>query len=95
MPTRKRLTGFWRLVAAMKHEGIYTTISPYWGVSVTIQDSWNVPGMGGQKAPAVLFWDPTMQRGYKAWLKALMVRIRTHRDPAGQRPRCRDYPTAE
>lgn len=61
----------WKLVAAMKKEGIYTTISPYWGVPVKIQDSWGVPGGAGQSALGLLFFDPTMQRGYKAWLRAL------------------------
>ncbi len=75
---QKAIERVWRLVAAMKHEGIYTTISPYWGVSVTIQPSWNVPGMADQKAAALLFWDPTVQSGYKAWLKALYAPVNPH-----------------
>ncbi|MBV9467673.1 MAG: hypothetical protein JOZ57_00330, partial [Abitibacteriaceae bacterium] len=64
----------WKLVAAMKQEGIYTTISPYWAIPVKIQDSWGVPGGSGQSAAALVFWDKTMQEGYKARLRALYVR---------------------
>ncbi len=63
----------WKLVAAMKRQGIYTTISPYWAVPVHIQKSWHVPG-NPTSAMSLLFWDPTMQRGYKAWLRALLTR---------------------
>ncbi|MBV9849296.1 MAG: hypothetical protein JO250_06375 [Armatimonadetes bacterium] len=60
----------WKLVAAMKKEGIYTTISPYWAIPVHVRASWGVPG-GAQDAAALVFWDPTMQAGYRAWLRAL------------------------
>jgi hypothetical protein len=68
---QKAVERVWQLVAAMKKEGIYTTISPYWGVHVKAQPKWNIPGTSGQEMPALLFWDPTLQRGYKAWLKKL------------------------
>jgi len=67
----KAIERIWRLVAAMKKEGIYTTISPYWGVHVTAQPKWGITGMTGKEMPAVLFYDPALQQGYKAWLKAL------------------------
>ena len=61
----------WRTVAAMKKEGIYTTISPFWAVA-QVGPSWGVPGVTkDQPALGLLFFDPTMQEGYKAWLKAL------------------------
>jgi hypothetical protein len=66
----------WKLVAAMKRQGIYTTICPYWAVAVSrdhIQKSWHVPG-NPTSAMSLLFWDPTMQRGYKAWIRALLTR---------------------
>lgn len=68
---QKAVDRVWHLVAAMKKEGIYTTISPYWGVHVKAQPKWNIPGATGQEMPALLFWDPTLQRGYRAWLRAL------------------------
>ncbi len=63
----------WKLVAAMKQQGIYTTISPYWAVPVHIRKSWHVPG-NPTSAMSLLFWDATMQKGYKAWLRALLTR---------------------
>ncbi|NQT37008.1 MAG: hypothetical protein HQ581_05940 [Planctomycetes bacterium] len=85
---RKALDQCWQLVAAMKKEGIYTTISPYWAVSCNVQPSWNVPGFGSGKPMALLFWDETLQQGYKAWVKALFTEknpytgISLARDPA-------------
>jgi hypothetical protein len=64
----------WRLVAAMKAEGIYTTISPYWGSHAKLLKSWNVPDAGGDNCTALVFFDETVQKGYKAWLRALYTR---------------------
>lgn len=78
----------WKLVAAMKKEGIYTTVSPYWAIPVKIRASWNVPGGPGQSAAGLVFWDPTMQKGYRAWLRALLSPPNPHtgiplaKDPA-------------
>ena len=66
------LHALWKQVAAMKQQGIYSTISPYWAVAVHIQKSWHVPG-NPASAASLLFWDPTMQRGYRAWLRALLT----------------------
>ena len=61
----------WRTVAAMKKEGIYTTISPFWATA-KVGPSWGIPGVTAEQAAfGLLFFDPTMQEGYKAWLKAL------------------------
>ncbi len=61
----------WRTVAAMKKEGIYTTISPFWATT-KVGPSWGIPGVNKEQAAfGLLFFDPTMQEGYKAWLKAL------------------------
>ena len=67
----------WRLVAAMKKQGIYTTISPYWasgGHSGTAA-SWGIEGHG-DKADlwALLFFRDDLKEGYKAWTKALLTR---------------------
>ncbi len=62
----------WRTVAAMKKEGIYATISPFWAEGSSVGPSWGIPGVTKeQSAAALLFFDPTMQEGYRAWLKAL------------------------
>lgn len=70
---REELDHVWKLVAAMKKEGIYTTISPYWAIPVKIQQSWGIPGGTDQSAAGLLFWDKTLQEGYKAWMKALFT----------------------
>ncbi|MGC8561513.1 MAG: hypothetical protein ACP5O1_12680, partial [Phycisphaerae bacterium] len=79
----------WKLVAAMKRQGIYTTICPYWAVAVSrdhIQKSWHVPG-NPTSAMSLLFWDATMQRGYEAWMRALLTRPNPYTGiPLGQDP---------
>jgi hypothetical protein len=64
----KQIEQIWREVAAMKKEGIYCTISPYWA-SCGLKPSWGI--QGHNEAWGVLFCDATLQSGYKAWLKAL------------------------
>jgi hypothetical protein len=62
----------WRTVAAMKKEGIYATISPFWAEGASVGPSWGIPGVTAeQNAASLLFFDPTMQEGYRAWMKAL------------------------
>jgi hypothetical protein len=61
----------WRTVAAMKKEGIYCAISPYWGVPMKFSPKWNVLGGHQQSALGLLFFDPQLQAAYKAWLKKL------------------------
>lgn len=70
---QKEVENVWKLVAAMKKEGIYTTISPYWAIPVKLRKSWDVPGGPDQSAAGLLFWDSTLQKGYRAWLKALFA----------------------
>ena len=61
----------WRGVAAMKKQGIYSVVSPYWMLPTKIPASWGVPG-GAQGADGLLFIDPTLQKAYKGWIKALL-----------------------
>ncbi len=67
----------WRLVAAMKKQGIYTTISPYWasGSHTGTAASWGIEGHG-DKADlwGLLFFRDDLKQGYKAWTKALLTR---------------------
>ena len=44
---------------------------PYWAVSVKIPKSWGVTDPGTTCPEGLLFFEPTMQKGFKAWLKAL------------------------
>ena len=70
----KEIDGIWRCVAAMKKEGIYCTISPYWA---TAKDAskWGIEGYNGTTDLwGLLFFNPQMQQGYRAWVKALYTR---------------------
>ena len=79
----------WRLVAAMKKEGIYTTISPYWGIHVKAGKTWNLRGVApGEELAGRIFFDPALQAGYRSWLQALYAAPNPHtgvplaKDPA-------------
>jgi hypothetical protein len=63
----------WRAVAAYKKEGIYTTISPYWGVPMKFGNDWGYPGGHEQSALGLLFFEPTLQTAYKVWLRKLFA----------------------
>lgn len=62
----------WRAVASMKKQGIYTLVSPYWMVPTKIPASWGIAG-GEQSAAGLLFFDPTLQKAYKGWLRKLLA----------------------
>ena len=67
----------WRLVAAMKKQGIYCTISPYWanGGHAGTAASWNIAGAGdGSDLWGLLFFNDDLRSGYKAWARALYTR---------------------
>lgn len=79
--------GIWRTVAAMKKEGIYTTVSPYWAGPLRLSPHWSIPGGAQQSAFGLLFFDPTLQAGYKSWLKQLLTDINPYTGIAlGQDP---------
>jgi hypothetical protein len=71
----------WRLVAAMKKEGIYVTISPYWaaGGHTGTSATWGIEGHG-DKADlwGLLFFRDDLKAGYKAWMKALLTPKNPH-----------------
>lgn len=62
-----------KLVAAMKSEGIYTTLSPYWATA-RAHPSWGIEGYPSGACWGLLYWDETLQKGYKAWVKELLTR---------------------
>ena len=68
----------WRTVAAMKKEGIYTTVSPYWGVQAKIGPSWGIEGAADPNALALLFIDPKLKAAYKTWLRKLLAERNPH-----------------
>ncbi len=71
---QKEIDGIWRCVAAMKKEGIYTTISPYWATGKNATQ-WEIDGYtGATDLWGVLFFNEKLQAGYRAWVKALYAR---------------------
>jgi hypothetical protein len=61
----------WQFVAALKKEGIYVTISPYWPTKRDVAN-WGIDGLTGpSELWGLLFFDTRLQEGYKAWAKAL------------------------
>lgn len=84
----KELDEIYRLVAAMKKAGIYTVISPYWGVHAHARKAWGVADAGNGNCTGLLFFDPALQRGYKAWLRRIYADVNPYtgiplaKDPA-------------
>jgi hypothetical protein len=79
----------WRVVAAMKKEGIYVLISPCWTAQLKpIPANWKIDGWPENQAPqGLLFFNPTLQTGYRAWLKALLAPKNPYTGvPLGQDP---------
>jgi hypothetical protein len=71
----------WRLVAAMKKQGIYTTLSPYWaaGGHTGTSAAWGIEGYGDKEGLwGLLFFNEDLQKGYKAWMKALLTPTNPH-----------------
>ena len=80
--------GIWRTVAAMKREGIYSVVSPYWAQITKLSPRWGLPGGASQSANGLLFFDAKLQGAYKAWLKQLLEPVNPYtgialaKDPA-------------
>ena len=78
----------WRSVAAMRREGIYTTLSPYWAVPMKFAQRWGIDGGHEQSALGLLFFDEQLQAAYRAWLRQLLTVENPHtgiplaRDPS-------------
>lgn len=71
----KEIDGIQRCVAAMKKEGIYCTISPYWATGKEASQ-WGIDGYTGHTDLwGLLFFNAKLQQGYKAWVKALYTRV--------------------
>jgi hypothetical protein len=87
---QKAIEEAWKLVAAMKKQGIYTMISPYWAASQKhVPAAWGIEGWPENQDPqGLLFFNPRLQEGYKSWLKALLAPPNPHtgiplaKDPA-------------
>ena len=67
----KFLDQYFKTIAALKAAGIYTMTSPLWPGVVKAPKSWGIPGYDKKDIQGLLFFDPKVQQGYKAWMKAL------------------------
>jgi hypothetical protein len=80
----------WRIVAAMRREGIYLTLSPYWAVNFKHAHRFGLPAgvQTDRDAQGLLFFEPRMQAAYKQWLRDWLLApnpytgIPLARDPA-------------
>ena len=71
---REEIDRAWKLVAAMKKQGIYTTISPFWanGGHAGTKASWGIQGHGdGADLWGVMFFNDDLKEAYKQWVKVL------------------------
>jgi hypothetical protein len=74
----KVIEGAFRFIKAAKDNGIYVTISPYYGHHNT-PASWGLDGYSAQDMPwGALFIDPKMQAAYKVWTRELYTRKNPH-----------------
>jgi hypothetical protein len=70
------INAIWRMVAAMKKEGIYSTISPFWAHNGHMGkpglNGWGIPGYSGNDDLwAVMYFSDTLKTAYKNWVKYL------------------------
>ena len=68
--------GIWRMVAAMKKEGIYSTISPFWAHNGHMGNpalkDWGIPGYTtNEDLWGVMYFSDTLKNAYKKWVKYL------------------------
>lgn len=74
----QEIAGVFRFVKAAKENGIYLTISPYYGHHKTPR-SWKLEGYGPEQMPwGAIFIDPRMQDGYRSWTRELYTRKNPH-----------------
>lgn len=66
----------WRLVGAMKEEGIYVTWSPYYPHAVRAEAAqrWAVPE-DSSRLTGLIYFDPVLQEAYKGWLRETLVPV--------------------
>ncbi|WP_319592473.1 T9SS type A sorting domain-containing protein [uncultured Draconibacterium sp.] len=73
---KQEADAIWKMVAAMKKEGIYSTISPFWAhnghMGKDIPGEWGIDGYSGSDDLwAVMFFNETLKEAYKKWVEYL------------------------
>lgn len=85
---QKDIDAAWRLVGAMKPQGIYVTLSPYWASHTKPEPTWGLKDADNDSLTGLIFFDADLQAAYKGWLRALMMPKNPHtgiplaKDPA-------------
>ena len=74
------VNGIWRMVAAMKKEGIYSTISPFWAhnghMGNPALSGWGIPGYTtNEDLWGVMYFSDTLKNAYKNWVKYLYTEV--------------------
>lgn len=86
----KEIDQIWRYVAALKKEGIYVTLSPFWanGGHSGAAASWGLGYGDGEDIWGLLFFDDKLRAAYKGWLRKLYADVNPYtgiplaKDPA-------------
>jgi hypothetical protein len=77
---RVLLDSMWKLFAALKEEGIYSTISPYWAHAAHKHGKHWRDEIDGENVSGVLFYHPRLQQAYKTWLRTLLTETNPYTD---------------
>jgi hypothetical protein len=79
-PNMDEIKAIWRTVAAMKKEGIYTIISPYWGGYMEpVPAAWGLGEYtGATDLWALMYFDETLKAAYKEWVRVLYTEVNPH-----------------
>ncbi len=62
---------YWRVVAAMKKQGIYTMLTPYWPAQVPLGKTWGYDLPADSSTSGFLFFDEKLQAAYREWMRQL------------------------
>lgn len=75
-PDMAEINNIWRVVEAMKREGIYTVISPFWAGFVNeMPAAWGLGEYQGAVQPwALMYFNDRFKNAYKKWLEVLYTR---------------------
>ena len=77
----KNTDNAWRMVAAMKEQGIYSTISPYWPHNghcggLDPQENWGIEDYAGSDGMwGLLFFNEKLQEAYKSWTYDMYAKV--------------------
>jgi hypothetical protein len=73
---KEEVQDIWRMVGAMKKEGIYSTISPFWAGHIdNMPIGWDLGDYHGQdvKPWALMYFEPKFKNAYKLWVEYLFT----------------------